>query len=80
MATPESIKEHAHKFHDGAWRNYTYDELAAWVHLLIKRAAHRTQFAKSQKDLDDANNYLEMLKAKFAEDAESIELSFRQEE
>jgi len=80
MATPESIKPHADKYKDGAWGCYSFEELAKWVSLLTKRAAHRTQFEKSQKDLDDANNYLEMLKAKFAEDAESIELSFRQEE
>lgn len=80
MATPESIIEHQDKYHEGAWRNYSYAELAQWVALLTKRAAHRTQFAKAQKDLDDANNYLEMLKSKFAEDAERIELSFRREE
>ena len=78
MATPEKIKEHAHKYKDGAWRDYGYDELAAWVHLLTKRASHRTDFKKAQKDLDDANNYLEMLKAKFAENAQYIELTFRQ--
>ena len=80
MATPESIKEHAEKYQEGAWRNYGYDELAAWVHLLIKRASHRTQFEKAEKDLDDANNYFEMLRAKFAEEALIIESSFRQEE
>lgn len=80
MATPESIKSHADKYHESAWRNYSYEELAQWVNLLTKRAGHRTQFEKSQKDLDDANNYMEMLKAKFAEDALNIETSFRQEE
>ena len=79
MATPESILPYADKYHDGAWRNYTYEELAQWVNLLTKRAAHRTLFENSQKVLDDANNYLEMLKAKFAENALSIETSFRQE-
>lgn len=80
MSTPESILEHQDKYHEGAWRNYSYEELAQWVNLLTKRAGHRTQFEKSQKDLDDANNYMEMLKAKFAEQAERIELTFRQEE
>ena len=80
MATPESIKQHSDKYQDGAWRNYSYEELAQWVNLLTKRAGHRTQFEKSQKDLDDANNYLEMLKAKFSEQALAIETSFRQEE
>ena len=80
MATPESIKPHADKYQDGTWRLYSYEELAQWVNLLTKRAAHRTEFEKSQKDLDDANNYMEMLKAKFAEQAMAIELSFRREE
>ena len=80
MATPEQIKPHADKYKNGAWRDYSYEELASWVHLLTKRASHRTQFEKAQKDLDDANNYLEMLKAKFAEEALIIETSFRQEE
>jgi len=80
MATPESILPHADKYKEGAWRNYSYEELAQWINLLTKRASHRTQFEKAQKDLDDANNYLEMLKAMFAKDAEKIELSFRREE
>jgi hypothetical protein len=80
MGTPERIKPHADKYHDGAWRKYSYEELAQWVNLLTKRAGHRTQFEKSQKDLDDANNYLEMFKAKFAEEAMNVENSFRQEE
>ena len=80
MATPETIKPHADKYKDGTWKNYSYEELAQWVNLLTKRASHRTEFEKSQKDLDDANNYLEMLKAKFAYEAQRIELSFRREE
>ena len=80
MATPERIKEHAHKYKEGAWRDYSYVELAQWINLLTRRASHRTQFEKSQKDLDDANNYLEMLKAKFSENALHIENTFRQEE
>ena len=80
MATPEQIKPHADKYKEGTWRNYSYEELAQWINLLTKRAAHRTQFEKSQKDLDDANNYLEMLMSKFAEQTLNIEQSFRQEE
>ena len=80
MATPESIKVHADKYKEGTWRNYSYEELAQWVNLLTKRAAHRTDFEKSQKDLDDANNYLEMLNAKFSEQALAIESTFRQQE
>ena len=80
MATPEQIKEHSAKYKAGAWRNYSYEELAQWVNLLTKRASHRMTFEKADKDLDDANNYLAMLKAKFDEDAEKIIKSFEREE
>ena len=72
MATPEEIKEHAHRFKDGAWRNYSYEELANWVHNLTKRAIHRTEVMKVEKDLVDARNYLAMFVAKFEEHAEQI--------
>ena len=67
MATPEQIKEHANRFKDGAWRLYTFEELAQWVQLLSKRATHRTELEKIQKDLTDAENYLAMMNAKFEE-------------
>jgi len=80
MATPEEIKQHADKFKDGSWRNYSYEELAQWVNLLTKRAGHRNDFNKMEKDLEDANNYLAMLKSKFEEDAQRIYTSFEREE
>lgn len=80
MSTPEQILEHAPKFKDGSWRNYSYEELAQWVNLLTKRAGHRTDIRKAEKDLDDADNYLSMLIAKFNEQSENVVNSFRQEE
>lgn len=80
MATPEQILEHAAKYHEGAWRNYSYEELAQWVNLLTKRAGHRTDIRKAEKDLEDASNYLAMLNAKFEEQSENVVNSFRQEE
>lgn len=80
MATPDAILEHSHKYKEGTWRNYSYEELAQWVSLLTKRAAHRTDFKKAEKDLYDANNYLAMLSAKFDEDAEKIENKYQNEE
>jgi hypothetical protein len=68
MATPEKIKKYASRFKSGSWRHYSYEELAQWVNLLTKRATHRTSIEKAHKDLDDAENYLEMLNAKLAED------------
>lgn len=80
MATPEQIKPHADKYKDGTWRNYTYEELAQWVNLLIKRASHRTDVRKAEKDLTDANNYMMMFTAKSEEDAFKIINSFEREE
>ncbi len=80
MATPQQIEVHAHKYKEGAWRNYSLVELAQWVELLTKRASHRTNYKKCIKDLDDASNYLSMLNAKFQEDTDKIDKSFRQEE
>ena len=67
MATPEQIKEHAPKYKDGSWRLYSFEELAQWVQLFSKRATHRSEFEKIQKDLTDAENYLAMMNAKFEE-------------
>ena len=80
MATPEQIKEHAHKYKEGAWRDYSYEELAQWINLLTRRASHRTELKKMEKDLNDANNYLAMLKSKFEENAEKIFVSFERKE
>ena len=80
MSTPEQIKPHADKFKEGAWRNYSYEELAQWVNLLTKRACHRTQIEKVDKDLDDAANYLAMMTSKFVEETNRIRDSFQQEE
>ncbi len=63
MKTPESIVQHAARFNDNAWKQYTPAELGDFVHLLIKRSAHRTEPAKRTKDIDDAQNYLNMLQA-----------------
>ena len=72
MSTPEEIKEFADKFKYGTWRNYSYEELAQWVSLLTKRASHRTDPLKAQKDLKDADNYLKMMNSKFTEDFEKV--------
>lgn len=61
--TPESIKEHQHKYKEGAWHGYSLFELGSFVHLLVKRALHRSIFAKAEKDLTDAQNYLNMMQA-----------------
>ena len=67
MGTPEEIKKHSDKYINGSWRKYTFQELGDFIHLLTKRAAHRTEREKAQKDLDDARNYLVMMLSKLDE-------------
>ena len=60
---PESIERYKEEYVDGTWRRYSLQELGNWVHLLAKRATHRTNPAKWKKDLTDAQNYLNMMQA-----------------
>lgn len=63
-ATPQSCTNYQDDYHTQAWEGYTLAELGQWVHLFTKRAQHRTNFAKKDKDLLDAQNYLNMMQAK----------------
>ena len=63
MKTPKSIEKYQPEYHLLAWQEYTIMELGAWVHLFVKRATHRTEQAKKDKDLTDAQNYLDMIQA-----------------
>lgn len=63
MDTPASLEQHAPKYQDNAWQQYTLQELGTFVHLLVKRSGHRTDVAKADKDLRDAQNYLCMMQA-----------------
>ena len=63
MKTPDQIKQHNSKYKDDAWKKYEPLELAYWVVLLAKRATHRDDAQKAQKDLLDARNYLSMFQA-----------------
>lgn len=58
---PASIEPHQKDYQPDAWMMYSIDELGEWVHLLTKRASHRTNLEKAQKDLYDAQNYLNMM-------------------
>ena len=62
--TPESIKKHQEDYIPHAWENYSFKELGQWVHLYAKRAEHRSNSAKREKDLYDAQNYLDMMQSK----------------
>lgn len=63
MQTPESIKQFSSQYKDNAWKQYSLDELGHFVHLLVKRAGHRVDSLKRDKDLTDAQNYLNMMQA-----------------
>lgn len=59
-----TVEDHQPDYKPEAWEQYTLAELGWWVHLLAKRAGHRADEAKRAKDLDDASNYLEMMRRK----------------
>jgi hypothetical protein len=59
-----SIEKHATNYKPQAWEAYTLAELGQWVHLLATRAGHRDNAEKRAKDLYDARNYLDMMRAK----------------
>lgn len=61
------LKEHEQDYKAEAWKQYSMAELGQWVNLLCKRAAHRSNPEKREKDLYDAGNYLGMMKAKLDE-------------
>jgi len=66
MATPQEpirVGHHAHDYRQDAWREYTPAELGQWVALLLKRSSHRTNAVKRAKDIYDAENYADMLRA-----------------
>ena len=62
--TPESCRNKEGEFSPDAWQSYTLLELGSWVHLLATRAGHRTDPKKKAKDLQDAQNYLDMMQSK----------------
>ena len=63
METPKSIEAHQDDYKPQAWEAYTFGELGTWVHLLATRAGHRSNPEKRKKDLQDAQNYLDMMQA-----------------
>jgi hypothetical protein len=61
---PDSLAPHAQDYKPGVFAEYTFDELGMWVHNLAKRATHRDNPEKRDKDLRDAQNYLDIMQAK----------------
>ena len=60
---PKEIKDNSKDYNIGSWADYSLQELGSWVHLLHKRATHRTNLEKKEKDLHDARNYWIMMGA-----------------
>jgi hypothetical protein len=65
--TPQGCQAHQPDYKQQAWEMYSLYELGWWVHLLVKRAEHRSNEEKRMKDLYDAQNYLSMMQAKLNE-------------
>ena len=65
--TPDGCVQHQPDYVSQAWEQYSLLELGMWVHLLTKRAEHRSNPDKRAKDLHDAENYLAMMQAKMTE-------------
>jgi len=61
--TPNSILKHRDKYIDGSWRDYSLQELGNFVHNLAKRSQNRANLYGKEKDLEDAQNYLNMMQA-----------------
>jgi len=62
--TPIEIERYEDDYKEGAWKDYSIAELGHFVHLLAKRATHRSDSEKRGNDLRDARNYLRMIEAK----------------
>ena len=72
-ATPESCESHQADYKPQAWGAYSLSELGNWVHLFAKRSEHRNPGEKRQKDLRDAQNYLDMMQSKLDELKDRLE-------
>ena len=75
---PPEIVEHKDDYKDHIWEQYTLEELGYWVHLFCKRAGHRANQDKAQKDLHDAKNYLAMMREKLEAKTKEVLNSFDQ--
>jgi len=72
------IERHNEDYKKDAWHEYSLEELGAWVSLLSKRATHRSDLDKAQKDMYDAKNYYRMMGEMLKEISERIGIDFEQ--
>ena len=74
---PNSLVVHQDDYRANVWQQWSTSELGQWVHLLNTRARHRKNEAKARKDLRDARNYLDMLKAQLDSTESYIDVMYR---
>lgn len=70
--TPQSCESHQGDYKEKAWEMYSLDELGGIVHFFTKRSKHRKHLGKREKDLTDAQNYLNMMQSKLTEEKETF--------
>ena len=70
--TPTKILSHSPDYDNGSWREYELWEYGMWAYLLVKRATHRKDGNKREKDLKDAANYWAMGKAVIDKEIEDM--------
>lgn len=58
----DGLEPHEADYKPLSMEEYSNEELRQWVHLLRKRAGHRTNEEKRAKDLYDADNYERVLR------------------
>lgn len=56
------LATHQSKYKPEAWKSYSLAELCNWVDNFTKRAGHRTDPTKKASDLQNAQNYLDMIR------------------
>jgi len=70
--TPQSCESHQSDYKAKAWEIYSLEKLGSIVDFFVMRAAHRTNLVKREKDLTDAQNYLNMMQSKLTEEKEAF--------
>jgi len=75
----DGLEKHESKYLPNAFDVYTGMELGAWVHLFLIRSEHRNLnhpdgLAGAQKDVTDAQNYLNILQDRVSKAKEKVNL------
>jgi len=72
----QRLEKHQTDYKPKAYENYSVKELGDFVHLLSKRATHRSNKDKATKDIYDAKNYLTMITLKLKSIASGLDIDF----